>query len=775
MTATAISFPNEQRNSNGLLSVLKYAACEWILIFLLFVDAAFSYMLTSFAKCCDLQIPCILFSRLDHVFGSVKDGFYRNLFCRNHRSEISFLLSCNIHDKLVDGRSMCDECLSSHVEGHDSNLDMQRLFAGKLGYDGKCCSPNLVLDMAMRLCLCCDKPWAPRPDSHRLSHGTAVSKSNIHLPRSISSPNDLKKMSYMCCAPAVSHVGDTDELKITFESKSRFPSADNPDGNGVVRDLNENEPKKQSYADESRDARCLSPASENTEKMADEKGNFNELPGLISLDDCTSPIGLVDSFSASFLADLISLVDPSNPDDAKDVSIESFSDNSSKTGARSEAGRIVDFTSMLSSTAADRSAPEFVTKYMLAYTNGANGDLKSLSTETQTGPHADRVAVQTLPVSGEEKSASEFDAKSNGINGDLKSLPAQNSSGEENQLSLNYLSPRLQDRAVELLRTDSNSVEVRNLQNLFIEAITESPELKPFDESSVIEGESRVDMLQRQFDDAREYINALSKELEEERSAAAIAANQAMAMITRLQEEKAALRMEALQYLRMMEEQAEYDVDALEKANELLIEKDTEIQDLEAELEYYRSNFPDEIPEESGAVNLDKEHGPTVNTTTCSKKDDIENSSETEFPEACVVDHDQTAWSEIEDEKLYISQMLQKLEKKLNRLAQYRGSEHNSDGEQDEKRERKAPPMANGTGEEDGDHDCNENGLEDLENEISELNERMEALEADCSFLQRSLNSLKSGKEGLVLIQEILHLLREVKKIGLKTIDPSDL
>ncbi|KAK8506176.1 hypothetical protein V6N13_002813 [Hibiscus sabdariffa] len=758
MTATAISFPNEQRNSNGFIRVIKYAACEWILIFLLFVDAAFSYMLTSFAKYCDLQIPCILCSRLDHVFGSVKDGFYRNLFCRNHRSEISFLLSCNIHDKLIDGRGMCDECLSSHVEGHESNLDMQRLFAGKLGYDGKCCSPISVLNGVMRLCLCCNKPWAPRPDSHRLSHGTAVSKSNMHLPRSISSPNDLKKMSSMCCAPAVSHVGDTDELKITFESKSRFPSADNHNGNGVVRDLNENEPKKQSD-----EARCMSPENENKEELADEKGNFNELPELVSLDDCWSSIGLIDSFSASFLADLISLVDPSSPDIAKDVSIKSFSDNSSKTGAHSETGRIV-----------DQSAPEFVTKYMLPYTNGANGDLKSLSKETQTGLDTDRVAVQRLPVSGEEKSASEFDAKNNGVNEDLKSLPAQNSSGEENQLLLNYLSPELQDRAVELLRTDSNSVEVRNLHNLFIEAISESTDLKPFDESSVFEGESRVNTLERQFDDAREYINALSKELEEERSAAAIAANQAMAMITRLQEEKAALRMEALQYLRMMEEQAEYDVDALEKANELLIEKDREIQDLEAELEYYRSNFPDEIPEESAAVNFDKEHGPTVNTTTCSKKDDIENSSETEFPEACVVD-DQTAWSEIEDEKLYISQLLQKLEKKLNRLAQYRGSEHNSDSEQDEKRERKAPSMANGTGEEDGDHDCSENGLEDLENEISELNERMEALEADCSFLQRSLNSLKNGNEGLVLIQEILHLLREVKKIGLKTIDPSDL
>ncbi|RZB86555.1 Myosin-binding protein 3 [Glycine soja] len=44
------------------------------------------------------------------------------------------------------------------------------------------------------------------------------------------------------------------------------------------------------------------------------------------------------------------------------------------------------------------------------------------------------------------------------------------------------------------------------------------------------------------------------QELEEESSAYAIAANQTMAMINRLQEEKAAMQMEALQYQRMMEE-----------------------------------------------------------------------------------------------------------------------------------------------------------------------------------------------------------------------------
>ncbi|KAL2462969.1 putative myosin-binding protein 5 [Forsythia ovata] len=61
---------------------------------------------------------------------------------------------------------------------------------------------------------------------------------------------------------------------------------------------------------------------------------------------------------------------------------------------------------------------------------------------------------------------------------------------------------------------------------------------------------------------------ALYMELDEERSASAVAANNAMAMITRLQAEKAAVQMEALQYQRMMEEQAEYDQEALQRESD---------------------------------------------------------------------------------------------------------------------------------------------------------------------------------------------------------------
>lgn len=116
--------------------------------------------------------------------------------------------------------------------------------------------------------------------------------------------------------------------------------------------------------------------------------------------------------------------------------------------------------------------------------------------------------------------------------------------------------------------------------------------------SSDIEGESLVDLLKQQLEYDRTCLRELSKELEEERNASAIATNEAMAMITRLQEEKAALQMEALQYLRMMDEQAEHDVDALERANDVLADREKEIQDLEMELEYYRVKYPDESREE---------------------------------------------------------------------------------------------------------------------------------------------------------------------------------
>ncbi|KAJ3702742.1 hypothetical protein LUZ61_006447 [Rhynchospora tenuis] len=92
-------------------------------------------------------------------------------------------------------------------------------------------------------------------------------------------------------------------------------------------------------------------------------------------------------------------------------------------------------------------------------------------------------------------------------------------------------------------------------------------------------------------DDLKIIIHNLRKELEAERSASTVAANEAMNMITRLQKEKAEVQLESSQYLRMMEEQAEYDHDALVKLNDLLTDREKDLLDAEAELEEFKRDF----------------------------------------------------------------------------------------------------------------------------------------------------------------------------------------
>ncbi|XVE72990.1 hypothetical protein DITRI_Ditri11bG0082300 [Diplodiscus trichospermus] len=875
MATNGTSPPKVQRNFKGFTTVLKSAACEWFLIFLLLIDAALSYLLTRFAQYCELKIPCILCSRLDHVFGNEKPGFYRNLLCSNHRSEISSLISCNIHGKLVDVHGMCEHCLTSYIEENKSNSDMQRLFLGILGF-GPAGFENYRTQSSFfngdsaskctRLCICCNEPWIARPNAQRLlplkSPGIAVEKPNIPLPRLLSRRDGLKKIRDKFSEPGASHLlGKTGfdplshveytKLKITSESESEVAFSDDENGS-IVHYMNEDKeesivysvpetPPKRLYnnlarteqpdANEHHDVRCLDPyfCSENDvceckEQLTDQKMNPSLLPELISLDDIppSSSVVEVPSFSASLLSDLISLVDMPPSVDAKEVPLDEFSE------------KLADVSEANKSENISINKNDEISKLVSTSTSaGCKTDRVGDDTAIINSTDRDLSAGDKLSVCGEQKSASGCVRKppvltyNNGVNEDLRPFPVQNSSGQGIRLSLNNLSPILEGHCVELQRNGSNSDEVQNIQNLVFMERSDSTGLESLDGSSVneIEGENLVDRLKRQVEYDRKCMNALYKELEEERSASAIAANQAMAMITKLQEEKAALHMDALQYLRMMEEQAEYDVDALEKANDLLAEKEKELQDLEAELEYYRLNFPDETLVETvpnASINLKKEYVSVKNTSSSSTKEDLKFPSKT-CPEASEVNDNpvlMSAWSEFEDEKLYISQCLQNLERKLKSLAHQGTSPYISDGEcfdeaadggqhqlefLDEKDKQvmcpvegndlsvhKESSMSNGnaslqerlstsisrgqvvsktkghmvSNEPKGSLDCRGTGLAALENEILDLNERLEALEADCSFLEHSLNSLQNGNQGLLFIQEILHQLRELRKLG---------
>jgi len=99
--------------------------------------------------------------------------------------------------------------------------------------------------------------------------------------------------------------------------------------------------------------------------------------------------------------------------------------------------------------------------------------------------------------------------------------------------------------------------------------------------------DNRITMYENTLEENAAYAD-LYLELEKERAAAATAADEAMAMISRLQEEKASMEMEMRQYERLIEERVSYDEEEMNIMQEILIRREKENFFLEKELESYR-------------------------------------------------------------------------------------------------------------------------------------------------------------------------------------------
>ncbi|XP_058102549.1 uncharacterized protein LOC131246438 isoform X2 [Magnolia sinica] len=97
-----------------------------------------------------------------------------------------------------------------------------------------------------------------------------------------------------------------------------------------------------------------------------------------------------------------------------------------------------------------------------------------------------------------------------------------------------------------------------------------------------------IRVLEQALEEEHASSTALYVELEKERSAAASAADEAMAMILRLQEEKASIEMEARQYQRLIEEKSAYDEEEMNILKEILVRREREKHFLEKEVEAYR-------------------------------------------------------------------------------------------------------------------------------------------------------------------------------------------
>lgn len=225
---------------------------------------------------------------------------------------------------------------------------------------------------------------------------------------------------------------------------------------------------------------------------------------------------------------------------------------------------------------------------------------------------------------------------------------------------------------------------------------------------------------------------ALYMELEEERNASEVAANNAMAMITRLQGEKAAVQMEALQYKRMMEEQAQYDQEALQLLQDLLLRRESDVKALESELLTYRETYGQvkSVGSEICEVDADdyyqemksQSFSPFSEKSDCSSD---QNENERPYTKHELEEEEEESCLDFEGERCFVSNLLDDLEKKILTL-----------------------PLLDEQSNSDDTHD--EDKLASLRREVSSVRERL-----------RTIN--EADEEGIKVLNEIAQHIRKLR------------
>ncbi|CAI9102699.1 OLC1v1001009C3 [Oldenlandia corymbosa var. corymbosa] len=775
-------------------------------------------------------------SRLDHVLGKEKEGFYWDLICNGHKLKISSLVLCRHHNKLVDVHEICENCLFSFATVNKSNSETYRLLVGKLG-DGT--HQELDHDHSLadhdinatdgRKCSCCNEHWIPRGHMSLLfptqsigdesgGFGSPLSATKQH---DVNDPDEIHDVLYQQTRifqtekrsiDPLPHVGyekvrmNSDSESEAVQSDDDFPTArSTTDQRKEIFDTKHEE--NDSHIDDVDPEKTIYPASSiiELEPLPDPTSVLcaPAVPGLRELKQEHVPL----KTDLSATSDLISFDDvlqssdafPSPVNDSQEKESEKMGNTPSEMTAATNSTILNEKQSDLKSDTFD-SGPQIVSTLEL-------GD-------------AYKLAVRGRQFSGKLLEQRSFKDSSR-MSEDLKLLLSQLSAARGIEPFYD-ISPRISGNIDDFRTDDSNSVGIQMLQKRISLERNESNISLDGSIVSEIEGESEVDRLKRQVEHDKKLMNALYKELEEERNASAIAANQAMAMITRLQEEKAALQMEALQFIRMMEEQAEYDGEDLQKANDLLADKEREIQELEVELEAYKQRIHDltQITEANTVSNRQIKLAPKDKSSITDRNDGDMSDSCSKIHEAEKCKHKNTNMnSSLPDRKhesYFILQSLRKLEKKLQLFLSNDGASLISNGENlctEEKLEtihceltagdaslrsdeieklalvehsvaqerRDCAQGETATQYEDNLPSCAgsielqldrimcQDDESELKKEFLVLTGRLEALEAEFRFLENSIKSLGKGDEGLKFIQDIASQVRELHAISFKS------
>ncbi|CAN8294924.1 unnamed protein product [Cochlearia groenlandica] len=730
-TRLIMSPSKSQTGSRSFTKALALAFNEWLLMLMLFANSIFSYVITKFADYTELESPCMMCTRLDLILERTKHSnkSHWDMICSKHKSEISSLVYCHAHGKLVDVRRMCETCLFSFATTNKSNAETYRLLVGKLGEDSSSCFESKTdISTKPRYCTCCNQLWMAQTATQvakAVAKPDTLAKIRVSgdvKPAKISTPKKSVSFNHL------PHVGYT-ELKIhsdTEEEDHKFETMDieTPRGITLPYDLATDKLLSLDLPLVDRNVReevHLKEIDLSTNAFSKEKKVLRE-EEIISLDNLFLTSRAMEDSSL-----LIHLEDVSSTQVFKEVptktlmeetgliSVNSVPDSPvsvSETIERKETSITVSSVSEMASQA--------VTSHIEEAIESESSSFNSMSVTAETNIGSGEAWVQggellDLADAYNNIVHSESNKDSNGgaeieqwmkkdtsrVSEDLKALLTQISASRGIEfLSPRDISPRMcSDQDTKNLDYDmqmliQKRMLERNESNLSLEGVSVSE----------IEGESEGDRLKRQVDHDRKLLTGLYKELEEERSASAVATNQAMAMITRLQEEKSLFQMEALQNLRMMEEQAEYDMEAIQKLNDLLVEREKLIQDLEAEIDYFR--------DQSSQKNV-----PEIDSSNERMSNKL-----------------QSCLSGFNEERLYITRCLEKIEKRV---------------QVDVKGEANVDNLA-------------------TQESVSELHERVEKLKGDLYFLEHVVSSLGHGDEGVEFVKEIASHLQTLRSISMK-------
>ncbi|KAK1288083.1 hypothetical protein QJS10_CPB19g01465 [Acorus calamus] len=670
------------KNTNKMTVILVYTLLEWILIVLLLINGLFSSLISKFASFFGLKSPCLFCSRIDSTT-TVGLGFYRSLVCETHATDIARLGYCSAHDRFVESREVCDAC------SPDEEAKRRGLCS--------CCDARLDDDETEGFRSPC---FDLKTDL--VSDGVG----EVRLGDEIVNPLRFggSDQDRLVCLELIDSttLSDPDRSKCEVELEN--------EGFCVVglSDLDRLIPV------ELIDCTTLTGANAAgfDDKLVDESVSKMENCFGLQCENLSSSIevALMDLIVSEPIKNENVKCDDGNETEAAaegfDVVFETIVGDVKPTevsalGSLPSSKGNVELTEEISQPLHPESnciiEKDLCNHESISQSMFPESFPSSTSTAENSTPLDETMANKNSECEQPKEAASEAESLSK-IGGEthphLFVNPEHNESEEQ--------------RAPE---TPSYVEDMSALhRRLFFdhkESGTESLDGSVVSEIDGNEGLT-IDRLKSALKAERKAMAALYAELDEERSASAIAANQTMAMITRLQEEKAAMQMEALQYQRMMEEQSEYDQEALQLLNELMTKREKEKQELEKELEVCRKKvFLFEAKEKRMAKKAAASSA--VSSASSSATDDIEelsvelNEGDDKFcngtEESCYnthmdlvlksetvqedVKHLSTlheSLDEFEEERLSILEQLKSLEEKLFLL-------DDDDGEEEEEEE----------------------------------------------------------------------------------------